>query len=152
MSQSSQPSQKAPDTHSYIDSFTHSLKTLARDLVVRCPNDATIYRAEKRIMTGIAVDPLYVINAVGPYLLRYQKEIYSSDADATEKFFLENTFDAELKASVDQEKAELVSYIIPRAKAVARTMNAAEKQGYMELVVQLLDDYIEFKTAQAENE
>jgi hypothetical protein len=97
-------------------------------------------------MTVIAVDPLFVIDAVGPYLYSYREQIYNLDENA-EAFFLENDFDTELKASVNQEKADMVSYLIPKAKECARTLPPNEKEEYKALVVSLLDDYIEYLAA-----
>ena len=127
----------------YVESFNHTLKVLARDLAKRYPNDAMVFRAHKRSTTVIAVNPLLVIDTVGPYLYSYREQIYNLD----EAFFLENDFDAELKASVDQDKADMVSYLIPKAKECARTLPPNEKEEYKALVVSLLDDYIEYLAA-----
>jgi hypothetical protein len=130
----------------FVESFNHNLKVLARDLAKQFPNDAMVFRAQKRAMTVIAVDPLFVIDAVGPYLYSYREQIYNLDENA-EAFFLENDFDAELKASVNQEKADMVSYLIPKAKECARALPPNEKEEYKALVVSLLDDYIEYLAA-----
>jgi len=127
----------------YVEQFNHNLKVLTRDLSQRHPNDAMIYRAEKRIMAVIDLDPLFVIDAVGPYLYHYREQIYNLDKK-NEEFFLENTYDTELKAAVNQEKVDMVSYIIPKAKETARTLPPHEMQQYKDLVVNLLDDYIEY--------
>jgi hypothetical protein len=130
----------------YVEAFNHNLKVLARDLAKRYPADAMVFRAQKRVMTVIAVDPLFVIDSVGPYLNNYREQIYNLDEKA-ESFFLENDFDTELKASVNQEKADMVSYLIPKAKECARTLPPNEKEEYKALVVALLDDYIEYLAA-----
>lgn len=127
----------------YVESFNHNLKVLARDLAKRYPADAMVSRAQKRAMNVIAVNPIFVIDSVGPYLYNYREQIYNLDEKA-ESFFLENDFDTELKASVNQEKADMVSYLIPKAKDCARTLPPAEKEEYKALVVSLLDDYIEY--------
>src|SRR3989338_2325099 len=107
----------------FVEAFNHSLKILVKDLAARHPTDATIHRAYKRMMTVISFEPLFVINSVGPYLYSYRTEIYSLESDDVETFFLENDFDTELKRSINQEKAELVKYIIPKAKECARSLN-----------------------------
>ena len=89
----------------YIENFNRSLKFLTKDLSKRYPNDAIVFRIQKRIMAAIAIDPLFVINAVGPYLYGYRDQIYAFD----ERFFLENAFDVELKSAVNQEKVDMVS-------------------------------------------
>jgi hypothetical protein len=130
----------------YVENFNHSLKVLTRDLARRHPSDALIDRAHKRVMTAIAIDPLFVINSVGPYLYSYRAQIYnlSTPDGSAESFFLENSFDNEIKASVDQNKADMVSYIIPKAKECARTLPPGEKQEYKNLVIAMLDEYIEY--------
>jgi hypothetical protein len=130
----------------HVESFNHSLKVLARDLAKRYPTDAVVFRAQKRVMTVIAVDPLFVINTVGPYLYSYREQIYNLD-DKAEAFFLENDYDAELKASVNEEKADMVSYLIPKAKECVRTLPPDEREEYKELIVSMLDAYIEHLAA-----
>jgi len=133
----------------HVEQFNHHLKVLVRDLAKRYPNDALVFRAQKRAMTAISLDPLYVTDTVGQYLYDYREQIYNLNEE-TEAFFLENTFDAELKACVDQEKFDMVSYIIPKAKECARSLPPDEKAEYVELVVSMLDCYIEYLAARAE--
>jgi len=132
-----------PEIFGAIDRFTTGLKLLTRSLTTRCPNDATIWRAEKRIMTGIALDPLFVVNTVGSYLYKYRDEIVNFNDD-TERFFMQNDFDDELKAGVDSEKVDLTAYIIPRAKEIARDLSAQEKQELIDIVTDLLADYTDY--------
>jgi hypothetical protein len=127
----------------YVDNFNSNLRILVRDLAKRYPNDAIVFRMQKRVMTVISMDPLLVIKDVGSKLYKYREQIYAAD----ETFFLENSFDAELKAAASQEKADMISYLIPRVKELVRSLPAAEKTEYIELVVSLLDDYIEFIAA-----
>jgi hypothetical protein len=137
------------DYIAFVESFNHNLKVLVRDLSKNCPADATLYRAKERTMTVIAVSPLFVIDSVGPYLYKYHVQIYALEAEpgAMERFFLENDFDTELKASVNQEKADLVKYVIPRAKEYVRTLAPEAKREYGLLIVALLDDYLEYLAA-----
>ena len=125
----------------YAERFNHNLKLLAHDLLKRYPNDAKIYRAEKRIMFVISVEPLAVIECSGPYLYQYRNQIYDG---AMTSFFLENEFDGDINASVDVEKADMVAYIIPKAKECMRNLDAETLEVYKELVINLLDDYIEY--------
>jgi hypothetical protein len=136
------------DFVAYAEQFNHTLKVLTCDLARRYPNDAMVYRAEKRIMAVVDFYPLFVIDEVGPYLYKYRKQIFAlhdaNAAAAAEAFFMDNTYDTDLKASVNQEKADMVSYIIPKAKECARSLPALEKQQYIDAIVSLLDDYIEY--------
>ena len=126
-----------------VERFNHNLKILARDLSKRFPGDPMVFRAQKRTMAVIDVFPIFVIDSVGPYLYSYREQIYS-DKDNGEEFFLENNFDAELKESINQEKADMVSYLIPKAKECARSMPPDERKEYRDLVVLMLDDDIEY--------
>jgi hypothetical protein len=132
-----------------VECFNSSLKYLARDLAKRYPGDANVVRAQKRIMTAIDITPLCAIDAAGPYLYTYRKQIYSlnNPEECAEAFFLENSFDDELKASASQERADMASYLILKAKECARTLPPKEKQGYIDLVVALLDVYLEYLDA-----
>ena len=136
----------APSYIKNVESFNRNLKTLVRDIVSKCPNDALIARVQKRVMTVIALEPLKVINSVGPYLYKYRDQIYNTDENS-EDFFLENSFDAELNAEMNKEKVDMVSYIIPKTKECARNLPKAEKEEYKALVIALLDDYVEYLIA-----
>lgn len=132
----------------FVEQFNHNLKILTTDLAGRYPDDPKALRTKKRIMLVIDVDPLYVIDTVGPYLYTYREQIYAlndqSKGAQMEAFFLENDFDAELRASVDTEKAAEVAYVIPKLKEGARALPPAEKQQYKDLVIELLDSYVEY--------
>jgi len=126
----------------FAERYNQNLKLLARDLIKRYPNDPKIYRAEKRVMFIIAVEPLAVIECSGPYLYQYREQIY--DTDNMTSFFLQAEFDRDLNASVDTEKADMAAYIIPKAKECMRTLDPETLEVYKELVINLLDDYIEY--------
>jgi hypothetical protein len=132
-----------------VEAFVSTLRTLTADLVRRRPEDATIWRANRRILTGISVDPLAVVRAVGPYLFKYREQIYNFDEDV-EAFFLENDYDDELMAGVERDKVDLAAYIIPVVKQIARDLPREDKQPYVDAVVELLDVYIELEVEIAE--
>ena len=126
-----------------VKRFNHSLKILARDLAKRCPGDPVVFRAHKRAMSLVDVLPVVVIDTVGPYLYSYRERIYSN-SENDEEFFIENKFDSEVKEIANQEKADMVSYLIPKAKECALSLPPEERKEYKELVISMLDDYIEY--------
>ena len=130
----------------YAENFNHDLRALVRDLAARHPSDATIHRARTRVMTVTDLDPLFVIREVGPYLYSYREQIYAMEVNqaGVEAFFMANTFDAELRESVDQDKADLVRYIIPKAKEHVAALSTAEMAQYRDIVVRLLDNYVDY--------
>lgn len=128
----------------YVEEFNSILKKMTCELVVRYPTDATIDRAKKRILLAMDMDPIFIIDAVGPYLYRYREGIYAGDAD----FFIENDYDAELKKSVNAEKADLVSYIIPKVKGAWKVSDAGQREAYKVTVQALLDVYLEYLALQ----
>lgn len=135
-----------------VTEFNSGLCVLARDLARRHPQDPKIARAVKQAQTAIRLDPYFVIGEVGPLLLRYRAQIYAlvggvdgdGAAEGAADFFIENDYDAELRACADHEKADLVRYIIPAVKAAARAMAPAQRREYELLVVDLLDHYVEY--------
>jgi hypothetical protein len=141
------PAQAAYVVH--VEAFNHNLKVLTRDLAARYHNDAMIYRAEKRVMAVINLDPLFVINEVGPYLYKYREQIYAieQNSDAIEEFFLERSFEDEFEGSTNQEKVDMVQYIIPKAKECIRSLPAGDKGQIKGLIIDLLDDYVEYLAA-----
>lgn len=128
----------------YVEEFNTIVKKMTCELVVRYPTDATINRAKKRILLAMDMAPIFIIDAVGPYLYHYREGIYAGDAD----FFIENDYDAELKESVNAEKADLVSYIIPKVKEAWKVSDAGQREAYKATVQALLDIYLEYLALQ----
>lgn len=126
----------------HVEDFNGILRRLTADLAVRYPADATVDRAKKRIMMAIDVDPVFIIDNVGPYLYQYRNEIYAGDT----AFFVTNSYDAELKQSVNAEKADLVSYIIPKVKEAWGVVGPEQQAAYLDTVQTLLDAYVEYLT------
>lgn len=116
---------------------------MAADLYNRFKTDSTIWRAKERIFLAINSNPPFVMNTVGSYLYDYRKPIYAGK----EEFFLENSYDAELWASVNEEKADLSKYIIPKIKEAWKTLKPKEKEDYKAVVTSLLDDYVDYLIA-----
>jgi len=133
----------------HAERFNHNIKVLVRDLARRFPKDPLIDRAHKRVATAVDLSPLFVIDLVGPYLFSYRSQILGGRPEDVDQFFAENTFDAEIRASVDQDRVDLVTYILPKAKECARGFPAEQKRQYLELVAEMLDDYLEYRVAAA---
>jgi hypothetical protein len=132
------------DAKHFINEFNRGLKILTRDLAKKYPNDATIGRAQKRVATAVSAMPVYVIDTAGAYLYKYRTHIYNLDIVA-EKFFMESTFQDDLDECDDAENADLVAYIIPRAKQHAMSLPPESRDEYGEIIRNLLDNYIEYK-------
>jgi hypothetical protein len=134
------------ETRSAIDcvnSFNRRTKLLAVDLSQRHKSDVLIWRAKERAMTVINYNPTFVMEIVGEYLFQYRDKIYEGD----ESFFLENDYDAELKAGVKEEKVDQSRYIIPKVKETWKTLTDKDKESYWALVNGLLDDYVDYLIA-----
>ena len=131
----------------HIHNFCHTIKVITTDLMKRFPNDPIVYRAHKRIITIIQIDPKLVIDMCGPYLYQYRDKIYSDDVDESSSFFIENEYDKEIKEASGGEKLELATYIIPKMKECAVSLPLEEKAQYKDFATSLLDDYIEYLAA-----
>ncbi len=118
--------------------FTGVVRRLAIDLSTHYPNDAVIYRVKKRILLAVDLDPIRIINTVGPRLYHYREQIYAGD----DEFFVHNK---ELE-QIARSKADETTYIIPKIKEAWRVAGEAEKSSYRDSVRDLLDAYVEFLT------
>lgn len=135
----------------HVDNFNGILKNLTKNLSEKYPKDATIARAKQRIFLAVQLSPVQVIEKVGNNLFKYKDQIYNLTS-GSEDFFMENDFDVEVKAAVgrDAEKADMVQYIIPKIKECAKALPAEEKNRYKAMVIELLDEYIEYMTTRPE--
>ena len=131
----------------HIHGFCNTLKIISTDLMRRFPQDPIVYRAHKRIITIIGIDPKLVIDICGPYLYQYRDKIYSDDVDESSSFFIENDYDREIKENTGGEKLELAKYIIPKMKECALSLPLDEKKQYKDFAANLLDDYVEYLAA-----
>lgn len=129
--------------------FTRRIQQLSADLARRFPADDLVARAHKRVGIAASVSHRAIVEQVGPYLLRYSEQIFCLDPTdpASLGFFLDRDYAAELAAARDAEKADLVAYIIPRAKQCARDLPPADLATYCDLVVELLSLYLDFLEA-----
>lgn len=136
----------APAYLEYAAGFNRKIRLLVADIMKRCPGDPVIARIQKRVALAIDHSPLFIIELAGAYLYRYQEKIYARD----DAFFLENDYDRELKETANKERADAAQYLLPRVKECARTLTPAEKARYMDLVIEMLDDYVEFAAGRAD--
>jgi hypothetical protein len=131
----------------YAEAFNHSMKVLTRGIARTVPEDAIAARIQKRANVIMAIDPLAVIKRAGPLLYEYREKIYDFSEDA-ETFALSLTFEAEIEQADDEDTAH-AKHLIPLIKKCWDTFTRPEKDSYRELLVDLLDNYIEFTTATA---
>lgn len=127
----------------HVELFNRNVRLLARNLSSRFPTDHTINRAKQRIAAVVDTFPIFVIEHVGPFLYKYRNEIYHYDDDV-EAFFINNDFEEEKARSKDPDKAEMVDYLMPRAKECLRSLPPEEKKEYIGLFVEMLDAYLEW--------
>lgn len=130
-----------------VNEFLRKLKFLTNDMRRRFPGDAVIDRAHKRIMLAADLLPVDVIDAMGPYLMRYQEEIDSDDPEVWARFYAEgseNVFQADVRSAKDAENQELATYIVPRLQAHARQESFEVRRDYLLRARGLIDDYLDY--------
>jgi len=134
----------------YVNAFCKGLRSLMKKVSTRFPGDVTVARTHKRVMFVTEADPLSTIRLVGPYLLSYQDQIdkLNDDYESVMTFFVESSFDDELREAVDKERTDLVMYLMPLVKQAVQTAPVAEKKSYANLVCDLLYNYIEYLAAE----
>lgn len=128
----------------FVNGFNKKVKLLTLDLQRRYPTDAKMWRAKERILLAIREDPRLIIEDVGPYLYRFREKIYSGD----DEFFITNDYGSELKECTNMERRDITAHIIPKAKDTYLSLTDEEKKHYQELVVGMLDEYVEYLAAQ----
>jgi len=131
----------------YAVSFNHNIKVLARDLARQFPNDAVVARIQKRTSAIIALDPLAVIDVAGPRLYKYREMIFGQGFAAFQHF-IDYDFSADCHTNAtDSEDTEMAMHIVPNVQKALRAVPAADQKSYWEILVSLLDDYIEYLAA-----
>ena len=130
--------------YGFIDSFLHTLKILIKEGNSLLPDDPNIYRMNKRISFIIYADPLYSFTTVGQYLYKYKDFIYDA---STEDLLIKLEF-SEAYDDDDKEREEVSLLIISELKKCLISSNEDQKKFYRQLVIDLLDYYIEYMTCE----
>lgn len=128
------------DFIAHVESFNNKFKILSRNLVKRYPDDEQILRTHKRINTVLGMDPLTLINKSGPYLYKYRDQIYKLNSGG-EEFFMDID---DIKSSAPKDKVDIIDYIFPKVKATISSMPEDEKTEYKSMIIEMLDDYMEY--------
>lgn len=143
MSDTKKPAVKAPTAIEAINAFNRGAKLLVTDLKKRNPTDTVVWQAHSRAMIVIEHNPAFVMMTMGPHLFKYRDDIYAGN----EKFFIDNSYQDELKAGEKEEKVEMVKYLIPKIKEAWKKLSDKEKNNYKEAVGGLLDSYLDYLIA-----
>lgn len=123
-----------------IDSFLHTLKILIKEAMNYIPEDPKVYRVNKRVMLAIQYDPGFTFNKVGSTLYKYRDLIYdASTEDLLYKWDFVEAYDEE-----DKELEDVSLLVISELKRCMSKMNKEQKDYYRKMVINLLDDYIEY--------
>jgi len=131
------------DLAALVEEFNRILKRLTCGLAAKYPADPAIDRARKRMTLATDVSPESIIDAVGPYLYAYRKQVY-------EGFSTKNDYIAELQKTVSAEKAGPASDIILKVAEAWGASATPEERAYRELVQSLLDVYLEYLALKVE--
>lgn len=120
--------------------FGQTMGRLVEKLAARNPHEPNIGRLRDRMRLATSADPFAIIDAVGPYLMRFSGEIINRDA----QFFVDHEYGAEL-AKAHDTKAE-ASHIIALTKTAYQTSSEKEQSQYMDTIQDLLETYINYLT------
>lgn len=137
---------KVPDRKvilAHMNKFNHLIRQLLKDLRRRLPNDTDVWRIDKRV--GIAIDtiPSLVVDLVGFYLYRYREQIIAGN----DQFFVENTYDFEIREAVEKERMDLTMMMIPKIKGCWANLSEAEKVDLRKSAKDLLFSYVDYGLA-----
>ena len=132
--------------NNYVAAFNSTFMTIINRLSFEFPNDDKIDRLKKKITVGIEVDIFIVIEKVGPYLEKYQTQIYEMVDNSDEKFFMIKNYEEEIN-NPDPSMREYGNYLIAKIKECISRLKFDEKKKYIDLVEKMLDIYIDYKVA-----
>lgn len=129
------------DKKQIIDRILHNLRTTIKEAQALKPDDPNFYRAVKRVNLAIQYEPLLVVNRIGEYLFKYKHFVYD---EASDNAILEWEF-AETSTISNPEVADITVLVITQLKTCARELDVNGRTFFRKLMIELLDDYLEFK-------
>jgi hypothetical protein len=125
-----------------VNEFTRILRGLIAEVSRRVPDDPTLASVRRRVGVVVDLDPELVFGIVGKQLFKRQAMIYARN----EYYITDNDLAREVDDS-DHERGDLTRYIIPKIRAIWPTLSAADRGGYIDRIVELLDIYVEVQAA-----
>lgn len=126
--------------HEYVNTFLHTIKILIKEVSQYIPDNPNLYRIKKRIALAIELDPNSVFQKVGKKLYKYKEFIYD---ESTEDFLIQHEF-PEVANENDKEIEDASTLIINELKKAMKVINSDQKKYYRQMVISLLDIYIEY--------
>jgi hypothetical protein len=123
-----------------VDRILHNLKTIMKEAQSLRPNDPNFYRAIKRVNFACQFEPLLVVNRLGKYLYKYKHFVYDENSDNA---ILDWEF-SETSTISNPEVADITILVIAQLKICARELDENGRKFFRKLMIELLDDYIEF--------
>lgn len=124
-----------------LDEFNRKLVALTRVVARKMPEDPQVNNVQTRVATGLSIRPLEAINLVGDYFYKFNAQIYKKD----DTFFIENSFEEEIQEGVDPERIMLARLLMPKLKECARKLESEEKNSLFDLIIEMLDIYLEWR-------
>jgi hypothetical protein len=130
--------------HEIVDSFVSVLRSLMNDLAKRRPDDATVGRVKKRLSIAAEAVPVTIIEIAGPVLYQYRDEIFSGNRSTWKRFFTDpDVFNNDIAQSTDEGRRDIATDMIPKIQEIVGSMPSCQHDKYIEIVRDLLDDYLE---------
>jgi hypothetical protein len=130
------------DALAHVDAFNSNLRVLLKGLGRLYPDDPEIARHCQRASLAMSTDPLMLLRAAGPGLVRHHAEITKADKSGDDEYFLKLAYDGELKAA-DADRAD-ADRLIAKIKAKWPGLAEPQKKGFRRAVCRMLDAYLEY--------
>jgi hypothetical protein len=124
-----------------IASFVDTLRRLLSATAKHCGKNPEVMRAVGRAREAIQIWPEKATEAVGALLFRYSAQVFELEQPGGERFFLTESFTAELAAAGDADTARAV--LLAVRDALGR-LEGDELKHVTTQVVALLDIYLEY--------
>lgn len=127
-----------------VETFLHNLRILINELKKILPmDDPVLYRANKRISLVIDFYPLWLFEETGKALYEYKEYVYNPETE--EVVFTQNVFQKKVDIIQKSDVAELVVKVMEIIKKESKNVNKEHKLFIRNILIKLLDDYIEYK-------
>lgn len=118
-----------------INEFNRKVKLLVLNIYNKDKKNEFMYRMKERVINFCDISPVHVIDGMGKGLYLYKDIIYKADED----FALNHDFLSELPKNIKD-----IHEISVSLKHIWVKLTKNEKENFIYLVQELLDDYIEY--------
>lgn len=122
-----------------MNRFIAHVQGLVADMIATFPGDPVVDRVKTQVTVCANVKPNKIVANIGEVLYSFHEKIYARD----EEFFLGQSFAGVADDATNKEHAKSGIHIAGRVKAMYKELPVERREGYLTLLADMTDLFLE---------